>query len=72
VLVERCHLEIGTQPDATAVGCARAGQKIDQRGLAGAVRPDDADAIAALQPDREMIDDSAVAIGLVDVLRFDD
>ena len=41
-------LEIGAEPDRAAVGSKRAGQQIDQRRLAGAVRPDDADPVAAL------------------------
>ena len=52
-------------------GCA-AGQHLDQRGLAGAVRPDDADAVAALHPDREVVDDLALAIGPADALGLDD
>ena len=53
-------------------GGLRAGQHLDQRGLAGAVRPDDADAVAALHADREVVDDLAVAIGPADVLGLDD
>src|SRR5262249_19649906 len=49
----------------------RAGQQVDQRGLAGAVRPDDADAIAALYAERETVDDSAVVPRLADALGLD-
>ena len=48
-----------------------AGQHVDQRGLAGAVRPDDADAVAALNADREPVDDLAIAIGFADAFGFD-
>ena len=53
-------------------GGLRAGQHVDQRGLAGAVGPDDADAVAALNPDREIGDDRAAVIGARDVFGFDD
>src|SRR6185437_2601298 len=42
------------------------------RGFAGTVRSHDADAVTALHPDRESIDDLAFAIGPADVLGFDD
>src|SRR5581483_6402435 len=48
------------------------GQHFDQRGLAGAVGADDADAVAALNADRKAIDDRPIAIGAADVLGFDD
>ena len=53
-------------------GGVAAGQHVDQRGLAGAVRPDDADAVAALDADREVVDDFAIAVGFADVLGLDD
>src|SRR2546430_12680260 len=40
----------------------RSVKQIDQRGLAGAVRADDADTVAALDPDRKSVDDFAIAI----------
>src|SRR4051812_24888790 len=72
MLVERCHLDVGAEPYAAAVRCAAAGQHLDQRGLAGAVRADDADAIAALDADREAVDDLSLAIGPADILGLDD
>ena len=45
-------------------------RRSNQRRLAGPVRTDDADAVAALDADRKAIDDLAVAIGLADVLGF--
>ena len=71
MLVERRHLDIGAEADGAAIRRAGAGQHVDQRGLAGAVRPDDADAVAALHADREAIDDLAIAIGPADVLGLD-
>src|SRR2546430_15161748 len=49
----------------------RSVKQIDQRGLAGAVRADDADTIAALDPDRKPVDDFAIAVSLADILGFD-
>src|SRR6202000_202668 len=72
VLVERRHLDIGAEPDAAAVRLVGTGQQIDQRGLAGAVRPDNAEPVASLDAGREVIDDSALPIGLADALRLDD
>src|SRR4051812_29610979 len=72
VLVQRCHLDVGAEPDAAAVGRAGAGQHVDQRGLAGAVRPDDADTVAALDPDREVVDDPAAVVAAADALGLDD
>ena len=64
MLVERRHLDVGAKADTAAVRCAAAGQHLDQRGLAGAVRADDADAVAALDADGEVVDDLSLAIGL--------
>src|SRR4051812_35829034 len=72
MLVERRHLDVGAEPYAAAVRCAAAGQHLDERGLAGAVRTDDADAIAALDADREAVDDLSLAIGPADILGLDD
>src|SRR5258706_3319576 len=71
MLVERCHFDIGADPYGAGIGRLRAGQHVDQGGLAGAVRPHDADAVAALDADRETLDDLAVAIGPADVFRLD-
>src|SRR5712692_3727774 len=72
MLVERRHFDVGAEPDGAAIGQLRAGQHVDQCGLAGAVRPDDADAVAALDADRETLDDFAVSIGPADVFGLDD
>src|SRR3954471_16201305 len=72
MLVERRHLDVGAEPYAAAVRRAAAGQHLDERGLAGAVGADDADAVAALDPDREAVDDLSLAIGPADILGLDD
>ena len=72
MLVQRRHLDIGAEPDAAAIRWIGAGQHFDQRRLARAIGPDDADAVAALNTDREGIDDLAVTIGAADALGLDD
>ena len=63
-LVERGDLQIGAEPDVAAVRSQRAGEHIDQRGLAGAVRPDDADPVAACDLDAEIAHhEVAIALG---------
>src|SRR5271163_1057132 len=71
VLVQRRHLDIGAETDAAGVGRIGSGEHFDQGGLAGAVRADDADAVAALNADREVVDDSAIAIATADVFGLD-
>src|SRR5262249_19749922 len=58
-------------PDAATIGLIRARQKVDQCRLAGAVRADDADAIAAQDACRKVVDDPAIAIGSADAFCFD-
>ena len=53
-------------------GGERTGEHIDQRGLAAAVRPDDADAVAALDAGREIADDRTAIKALADVFSLDD
>ena len=48
-----------------------AGQKIDERGLAGAVGADDADSVAAHDTEREITHDCAPVVGLADPLGLD-
>ena len=71
VLVERGHGEVGAEPHAAGVGRERAGEEIDQRGLAAAVRADDADAVAALDADGEVGDDRPAVVGLADAVGLD-
>ena len=70
-LIERRHFQIGAEPDRAGVRRADAGQQVDQRGLAGAVRADDADPVAALNADRKVIDDGAAVIAAAHRLGFD-
>ena len=63
-LVEQHHLQVGAEPDHAGIGREAARQQVDQRGLAGAVRADDAEPVAAHHPDREVVDDRALAVGL--------
>ena len=71
MLIECGDRQIGAEPDRAAIGGQNAGQHFDQRGLAAAVRPDDADAVAALDADREIADDRPAAVALADILRLD-
>src|SRR6266436_5216721 len=72
MLIERRHFDICAEPDGAVIRRLRAGQHVDQGGLAGAVRADDADAVAALDADRETLDDLSVAIRSADVFRLED
>ena len=72
MLVERRHLDGLAELHGAAVGRQRAGQHLDQRGLAAAVRADDADAVAAQDAGREILDDRPAVIGLADAFGLDD
>ena len=58
-LVEGGELEIGAEADAAGVGGELAGEQFQQRRLARPIRADDADPVAALDPQREVADDNA-------------
>src|ERR1039458_10314377 len=62
VLIERSDRQIGAEPYRARIRRQDAGQHFDQRGLAAAVRANDADAVAALDADREIADDRAADI----------
>ena len=62
MLIKRRHFDVGAESDAPGIRWIGTGQHVDQRGLAGAVRSDDADAVAALYADREAVDDPAITI----------
>ena len=70
-LVERDHLQVGALPHPTGVGLDLARQQADERRLAGAVGPDDADPVAALDADREVPHDLEAIVGLGYRLRLD-
>ena len=46
-LIESDHLEIGAEPHPARIRRQGAGQEVDERRLAGTVRPDDAEAVSA-------------------------
>ena len=71
-LVERHLREVGAEPHLAGIGHQRAGQQVEQRRLAGAVRADDADPVAAHDPRRKIPHDRAAAIGFGDALRHGD
>src|SRR4029078_7221124 len=71
-LIERGDLEIDAELDGAGVGLCRAGQQIDQRGLAGTVRAYNADAVAIGDLDAEVAHEMQVAVALSDVPGLDD
>src|SRR5580698_8277101 len=58
--------------DGAVVGRLLARDHAEQRGLAGAVRPDDADDAARRQLEGEIVDQKVVAEGFVEILEIDD
>ena len=54
------------------VGLLLAGDHAEQRGLAGAVRADDADDAARRQLERQAVDQELVAEGLLEAVELDD
>ncbi|MPL74802.1 hypothetical protein SDC9_20621 [bioreactor metagenome] len=70
-LVEDRNLEIGAERHRARVGRDLAGQHLQQRGLAHAVRADEGDAVAAQHAQVEVLHDGLVAEGLGEALRLD-
>src|SRR6185295_868608 len=56
----------------TAVGLLLADDHAEQRGLARAVRADDADDAAPRQAEGEVIDEQPIAVALAEILRLHD
>jgi hypothetical protein len=56
--------EIGRLDDVAGIGLVEPGEHFEQRGLAGAVRPAEADTIAVADLPRDVVDQRAVAEGL--------
>ena len=54
--------------DDAGVGDDLAGEDFEERGLAGAVGADEADALAALDVEVELVEEDALAEGLLDCL----
>ena len=71
-LIERRHFEICAELHAAGVRCKCPGEHIDKRGLAGAVRPDEANPVATGDLDVEVTHQNPIAIALGDAPRFDD
>ncbi len=72
VLIEARHRETGAVTHVARIWRERAGQKIDQRRLASAVRADDAKPVAAQNADRELLDDGAFVEGFGEIAGLDD
>ena len=71
LLIEIRDLEFGSAAQASAGRFPFAQQQFDQRGFAGAVGADDADAVAAHDAYRKIIDDGGVTEAEIDVLGFE-
>ena len=71
MLVEAGDLEAGSETDGAGVRRQLAGQQAQQGGLAGAVRAEDADPVAAEDPGREGQQHAAVGEFLADALGLD-
>jgi hypothetical protein len=64
------HLfQVGTEPHLTGIRGKHAGQQVEQRGLAGAVRADNADPVGPHDPHRKISHDPVIAISFGDALR---
>ena len=70
-LIEGHHLQVGAEPHPAGIGRQDSGEQVDEGGLAGPVRPDDAEPVAAQDPQGQVRDDGALAEGLRDALRLD-
>ena len=72
MLVERRDGKRRSEPHRACIRLQDSGEHVDQRGLAAAVRTDDADAVAALDADREIADDRTILIAFANSGRLDD
>src|SRR5216683_2042696 len=71
-LVDIAELDGVTDPKSPAIGRFLPGDHAEERRLAGAVRPDDADDSPGRQPEAQLLDQQLVAEPLPDPLRLDD
>ena len=71
-LLERRHRDPRAEPELSGVGSKRSGEQADKSRLAGAIGSNNSDAVAAHDAGREILNDNALAIGFVDLDRFDD
>ena len=70
-LVENRHVQIGAQLDLAGIGGQLAGQHLDERGLAGAVRADKGHPVAAQHAQVKWLQDHPLAKGFRDALGVD-
>ncbi len=71
-LVDIAELHRLADLDGAGVGLLLAGDHAEQRGLAGAVRADDADDAAGRQIEGEIVDQQIVAVAFLEMLEVDD
>ena len=71
-LVDIAELHALADLDRTFVGLLLAGDHAEERGLAGAVRADDADDAARRQLEGQAVDEELVAEGLLEIVELDD
>ena len=69
-LVEVGHGQLGAELHGAGIGLDLAEDEFEQRGLAAAVRADQADLVAAQQAAREVLDDVTAAVGLGDAFEL--
>ena len=72
LLVQRHRQQVGAERDRAAIGLVAAGQQPQQRGLAGAVAPDDAQPVSAEHAQGQVVHDWAFAIAPADVVGHHD
>src|SRR5690606_37517118 len=70
--VEQLGLDVAAEADASGIRRDAAEQQVDQRRLAGAVAPDQADPVAVADPRREVANHRAFAEALGQSLGLDD
>ena len=66
------QVDVAAEEDLAGVGPGLAGDAVHHRRLAGAVGADDADDAAGRQAEAEVFEQQFVAVGLGEVVRFDD
>src|SRR5436305_10512105 len=69
LLREVAHIQAGTEPHASGIGSAGAGNHLEQRGLAGAVSSHDRPAFSAADGEIESFINHTRAVTLVQILK---
>src|SRR5262249_4533762 len=72
ILREIAELDVVADPALAGGERLDAGEQLDERGLAGAVRPDERDALAALEREVEPIVDDELAVALAGLAELED